>query len=61
MSTSAAEGEGYLLSSVYDAERKPSHLQILDAENVSVGPIAKAYLDHRLPLGFHGNWRPGAG
>jgi carotenoid cleavage dioxygenase len=60
-STSAAEGEGYLLSSVYDAERKASHLQILDAENVSAGPIAKAYLDHRLPLGFHGNWRPGAG
>ena len=60
-STSAAEGEGYLLSSVYDAERKASHLQILDAENVSAGPIAKAFLDHRLPLGFHGNWRPGAG
>ncbi len=60
-STSAEEGEGYLLSSVYDAERKASHLQILDAQNVSAGPIAKAYLDHRLPLGFHGNWRPGAG
>ena len=28
---------------------------------VAAGPIAKAYLDHRLPLGFHGNWRPGAG
>jgi carotenoid cleavage dioxygenase len=50
-----------LANSVYDAERKASHLQILDAQNVSAGPIAKAYLDHRLPLGFHGNWRPGAG
>ena len=23
------------------------------------GPAAKAYLDHRVPFGFHGNWRPG--
>ncbi len=60
-SEEAAEGEGYLLSSVYDGERKASHLQILDAQNVAAGPIAKAYLDHRLPLGFHGNWRPGEG
>ena len=59
-SADAPEGQGYLLANVYDANRKASHLVILDAENVSAGPLAKAYLDHRVPFGFHGNWRPDA-
>ena len=53
----AAEGEGFLLANVYDANRQASHLVILDAENVGAGPLATAYLDHRVPFGFHGNWR----
>ncbi len=57
-SDAAAEGEGYLLANVYDANRQASHLVILDAENVQDGPLATAYLDHRVPYGFHGNWRP---
>ncbi len=56
-SQAAAEGEGFLLANVYDANRQASHLVILDAENVGAGPLAKAYLDHRVPFGFHGNWR----
>lgn len=59
-SDDAAEGEGYLLANVYDGNVGRSHLVVLDAENVSSGPLAKAYLDHRVPLGFHGNWRPAA-
>lgn len=57
---STEEGAGYLLANIYDAERKASHLLILDAQNVASEPLAKAYLDHRIPFGFHGNWRPGA-
>jgi carotenoid cleavage dioxygenase-like enzyme len=56
-SQAAAEGEGFLLANVYDANRQASHLVILDAENVGAGPLATAYLDHRVPFGFHGNWR----
>ena len=56
-SAAAAEGEGYLLAYVYDAGRQASHLLVLDAQNVSAGPLATAYLDHRIPFGFHGNWR----
>ena len=56
-SKDAAEGEGFLLAHVYDANRGASHLAILDAQNVAAGPLAKAYLDHRIPYGFHGNWR----
>ena len=57
-SENAAEGEGYLMANVYDENRKATHLVILDAENVTAGPLAKAYLDHRVPFGFHGNWCP---
>ena len=53
------EGEGYLMANVYDANTDKSQLAILDAQNVTAGPIARAFLDHRVPLGFHGNWRPG--
>ena len=54
----AAEGEGYLLANIYDGNRQATHLVVLDAQNVADGPLAKAYLDHRVPFGFHGNWRP---
>ncbi len=57
-SDDATEGDGYLLANVYDDNRKASHLVILDAQNVADGPLATAYLDHRVPFGFHGNWQP---
>jgi carotenoid cleavage dioxygenase-like enzyme len=58
-SDSAAEGEGYLLANVYNRSNDKSHLVILDAQNPSAGPLARAFLDHRVPFGFHGNWRSG--
>jgi carotenoid cleavage dioxygenase-like enzyme len=57
-SDAAAEGEGYLLSVVTDLPSDRSSLQILDAENVSAGPLAVAQLPNRIPVGFHGGWRP---
>lgn len=54
----AAEGDGFLLANIYDANRRGTHLVILDASNVAAGPLAKAYLDHHVPFGFHGNWAP---
>ncbi|MCB1646395.1 MAG: carotenoid oxygenase family protein [Pseudomonadales bacterium] len=58
-SEQAAEGEGYLLSVVHDGATDKSRLIILDAKNIGTGPLATAHLDHRVPLGFHGNWKPG--
>jgi len=55
---SAAEGEGVLLSVVYRGQENRSDLLILDAENVSGEPLACIQLPHRVPGGFHGNWRP---
>ena len=58
LSDTSAEGEGVLLANIYDANRQASHLLILDAENVGGEALATAYLDHRVPFGFHGNWMP---
>ena len=57
-SQSAAEGEGYLVSLLYRGAESRSDLAVFDAENLSDGPLALANLPHRVPFGFHGNWRP---
>lgn len=53
----AAEGDGYLLSVVYRGEENRSDLAVFDATNVSAEPIGCAELPHRVPYGFHGNWK----
>jgi carotenoid cleavage dioxygenase-like enzyme len=53
---STGEGVGYLLATIFDERRNASHLAILDAEEIEQGPIARAYLDHRVPAGFHGSF-----
>jgi carotenoid cleavage dioxygenase len=53
----SGEGEGYLLTNIFDEDRNASHLAIFDAEHIENGPIARAHLDHRVPVGFHGCWR----
>ncbi len=51
-----SEGVGYVLATIFDERRNASHLAILDAERVEAGPIARAHLDHRVPVGFHGSF-----
>ena len=58
-SEGAAEGEGYLIATAFNGAENTSDLMILDAQNVSDGPIGKAKLPVRIPHGFHGNWRQG--
>ena len=53
---STVEGDGYLLATIYDEDRNASRLAVFDAYDVTIGPIACAYLDHRIPMGFHGSW-----
>jgi carotenoid cleavage dioxygenase len=33
---------------------------VFDAQNLKDGPLALAHLSHRVPAGFHGNWRDAA-
>lgn len=53
---SADEGDGWLLATVCDEHRPASFLAVFDAKAVEAGPIARAHLGHRVPLGFHGSW-----
>jgi len=48
---------GWLITEVLDGARHISYLAVFQAENVSAGPIANAYLRDQVPLGFHGFWR----
>jgi carotenoid cleavage dioxygenase-like enzyme len=54
----AGDGEdaGYLMCYVYDGTREGSDFVVLDAGEVTAGPIARVRLPARVPLGFHGNW-----
>jgi len=55
----APEGDGWLLAVVYRGAEHRSDLLVLDAERLAAGPVATLKLPHRVPAGFHGNWRPG--
>lgn len=55
-----AEDDGYLMSFVYDAATDRSELVILDAVDLSAGPIGRVMLPVRIPNGFHSCWVPAA-
>ena len=52
------EEPGWLLAEVYDSGKQRTSLALFRSDHVSEGPIAKAYLNHPMPLGFHGFWQP---
>lgn len=53
----AAEGDGFVVSLVYDTARNISDFIVLDTDDISKGPLARVELPARVPFGFHGNWR----
>ncbi|NEP03135.1 MAG: carotenoid oxygenase family protein [Symploca sp. SIO2E9] len=50
------EDDGWVLTMVYDAQHHRSELVILDAGDLSRGPIARLHLKHHIPYGLHGSW-----
>ncbi|MEQ9146462.1 MAG: carotenoid oxygenase family protein [Parvibaculaceae bacterium] len=52
----ADEGDGYIVTLVYNTERNLSDFIVLDAQDISRGPVGRAELPTRVPYGFHGNW-----
>ena len=58
-SKDSEEGDGYLIALAYRGNENRSDLIIFNAMDVTSGPIATAHLPHRIPYGFHGNWRQG--
>ena len=56
MPAGRGEGEGWLLTYTYDRTVDRSHLDVLDAQDVAAGPVARVHLPVRVPYGFHGLW-----
>jgi len=52
------EDDGFVLNLCFDAPTDRSALEILDARALDRAPLARLWLDERIPLGFHGNWAP---
>jgi carotenoid cleavage dioxygenase len=55
---SEGEDDGWLISMVYDRAENRSEVIILDATQISTGPIARIAMPRRVPFGFHGVWIP---
>lgn len=51
-----SEDHGWILNVWYDPRRNASEMVIFDAQDFAGEPLARIQLDHRVPLGFHGNW-----
>jgi carotenoid cleavage dioxygenase len=54
----SAEDDGWLVNAVYDDDRDTTDVVVLDARDVSQGPVATVRLPRRIPFGFHANWFP---
>ena len=54
-----AEDDGWVLSFVYDENEQRSELVILDAHDITLGPVARVLIPRRIPIGFHACWAPG--
>ncbi|MDE2466280.1 MAG: carotenoid oxygenase family protein [Alphaproteobacteria bacterium] len=52
----AAEGDGFVLATVYRGESGRSDLAVFEATDLEQGPIALVHLPRRIPFGFHGQW-----
>ena len=53
-----SEDDGWLVGTCLDHERRASGVAVFDARRVGDGPVARAWLDYPLPLGFHGQFTP---
>lgn len=52
----ADEGEGWLLTEVYDSRSRRSHLAVLESGRLADGPLARVMLRHHVPFSYHGWW-----
>lgn len=57
-SDGAPEGEGWLMTYVWNRGSDRSSFAVFDAMDVATGPVATVDLPVRVPYGFHGLWVP---
>jgi carotenoid cleavage dioxygenase len=41
---------------MWNDKLQKQELQIFDAQNISIGPVARISLPHAIPVGFHACW-----
>ncbi len=51
-----SEDDGYLVTFVYDEPRDASELVVLDARDITAGPVARVVIPQRVPIGYHTCW-----
>ncbi len=54
--TGKEEGDGFVLTYIWDRTTDRSSLGIFDAQAMAKGPVAEVQLPVRVPFGFHGLW-----
>ena len=59
-SEDAAEGDGWLLATIWRAAEERSEVAVFDPAGLAQGLVAIVRLPNRVPAGFHGNWVSGA-
>jgi carotenoid cleavage dioxygenase len=52
----SAEDDGYLVGFVWNGETQQSQAYVMDARDLSRGPICRITLPQRVPHGFHATW-----
>ncbi|XP_001635106.2 apocarotenoid-15,15'-oxygenase [Nematostella vectensis] len=52
------EDDGYVIVQLYVPEKKLTEFCVLDAKDLSKGPLARIKLKHHIPYGFHGTFTP---
>ncbi|MRG93382.1 9-cis-epoxycarotenoid dioxygenase [Polyangium spumosum] len=52
------EDDGYVVGFVHDEGTGQSEMIVLDAREVSRGPVARVRMPRRVPYGFHAAWVP---
>jgi all-trans-8'-apo-beta-carotenal 15,15'-oxygenase len=55
-----AEDDGWLVAHVYDPAREATDVVVLDARDLSAGPVCTAHLPVNAGFTFHGAWRRAA-
>lgn len=58
-SATAQEWDGWLVTLVAERGREEAEVWVVEANQVSRGPVARLRIPFRVPIGFHADWAPG--
>ena len=53
-----ADNKRYTLGTIFNAKKARTGLVLMDLDRLADGPVAQAWLEQAMPLGFHGTFLP---